>query len=312
MVKPFIAGSDSAKGFLEIGMKILKSGGPALDAVEATCRAVGSNPEDHGVGLGGTPNINGQVTLDASIMDGRTLNAGAVAHVEGFLHVISVARRVMEDSPHVLLVGKGAELFAEKMGFKRVDLLTDYSREFYEAFKNDMLGELGPEFSEDIEYYMDDKRTYDMFEVYRNYKDHMWGTVNVMAIDMNGDIATGVTTSGTYLKLPGRVGDSPLIGAGNYCDNRHGAAACTGIGELAIRHGTARNVVTYMKMGMTPEKACMEAIREINEMNEYPVLNVIAITPDGQVAAASTDENEKFYYMSEDMVEVEKTRIWIK
>jgi beta-aspartyl-peptidase (threonine type) len=174
------------------------------------------------------------------------------------------------------------------------------------------LGELGPEFSEDIEYYLDDKKNYDMFEVYRNYKDHMWGTVNVMAIDMNGDIATGVTTSGTYLKLPGRVGDSPLIGAGNYCDNRYGAAACTGIGELAIRHGTARTVVTYMKMGMTPEKACMEVIREINEMNEHPVMDVLAFTPDGEVVAASTDDNAKYYYMSEDMVEVEKTRIWIK
>jgi beta-aspartyl-peptidase (threonine type) len=136
--------------------------------------------------------------------------------------------------------------------------------------------------------------------------------VDVIAIDNEGDMASGVTTSGTYLKLPGRVGDSPLIGAGNYCDNRHGAAACTGIGELAIRHGTARTVVTYMKMGMSPEEACVDAIKEIKEMNAHPVMNVITVNPEGQVSAASTDADEKYYFMSEDMREVEKKRIWVR
>jgi beta-aspartyl-peptidase (threonine type) len=313
MLHPFLVGSDSAQNFLQIGIKILKNNGSILDAVEETCKAVELNPDDHGVGLGGIPNITGKVALDASIMDGRNLKAGAVANVHGYLHVISLARKVMEKTPHVLLVGKGAEIFAEVMGFERIDLLTDYSREFYEAFKENRLHKLGPKFEEDLGYMREDEAEYNIEEWYRKLSDHMLGTVNVMGMDHKRDLAVGVTTSGTYLKLPGRVGDSPVIGAGNYCDNRYGAAACTGRGELAIRNGTARMVVAYMKQGMTPAEACVEAMKEINEMSKEASLNVIAFNPEGEIAGAATHREPPIWYMDTEMKGVtKKTGVWVK
>jgi len=313
MTKPFIMGSDSAKDFLQIGINILRENGTALDAAEKTCRAVEANPDDHGVGLGGIPNIAGEVTLDASIMDGRTLNAGAVAHVRNYLHVITLARKVMEETPHVLLVGDGAELLAEHFGFKKIKLLTPYSEEFYNAFKEKRLHLLGPEFDEDKGYLRDDEQHYDMDAWFKRLEPHMKGTVNVMALDINNNIATGVTTSGTYLKLPGRVGDSPIIGAGNYCDNRYGAACCTGTGELAIRNGTARAVVAYMKAGLGPTEACEESMKEIQEIVEQPTMNVIAFNKLGETGGAATYRKMPYYYMDLGSEKVE-TRMgaWIQ
>jgi len=313
MVKPFIVGSNSAGSFLQVGARILREKGSALDAVEETCRAVESNPDDHGVGLGGIPNLQGRVTLDASIMDGKTLAAGAVAYVDGFLHVISLARKVMEATPHVLLVGKGAELFAESMGFQRTELLTEYSKAFYEAFKTDSLNELGQRFAVDLGYLRMDEGQHRLREWYSRLKDHMLGTVDVIALDSSGNIASGVTTSGTYLKLPGRVGDSPIIGAGNYCDNRYGAAACTGTGELAIRYGTARAVVAYMKTGMSPEEACVEAMKEVHEIEKVSSLNVVAFDPEGNVSAAATYREPPYFYMDVEMEAADpRTGVWVK
>ena len=313
MVKPFIMGSDSAKNFLEIGIKLIREGKTALDTVEQTCKAVESNQDDHGVGLGGIPNLAGEVTLDASIMCGRTLNAGAVAHVRDYLHVISIARRVMEESPHVLLVGDGAELFAEHLGFEKTKLLTPYAEEFYNAFKEKRLHELGPEFDLDKGYLRADEQDYDINKWFERLEPHMRGTVDVMAFDINQNIATGVTTSGTYLKLPGRVGDSPIIGAGNYCDNRYGAACCTGTGELAIRNGSARAVVVYMKTGMSPTEACEESMKEIQEIVEKPSMNVIAFNSLGETGGASTHREIPYYYMDIDSQKVETRKgSWVK
>ncbi|MBC8497752.1 N(4)-(beta-N-acetylglucosaminyl)-L-asparaginase [Candidatus Bathyarchaeota archaeon] len=313
MVKPFIIGSESAQKYLQIGLEILGDRGTALDAVEVTCRAVEADPEDHGVGLGGIPNLAGQVTLDASIMDGRTLNAGAVADIKNYLHVISIARKVMEESPHVMLVGEGAELFASQKGFKRTTLSTDYSREFYRAFVEKRLHTLGPEYDVDIGYLREDEQEYDMETWYEKLKDHMRGTVNVIALDSSSNMASGVTTSGTYLKLPGRVGDSPIIGAGNYCDNRYGAATCTGTGELAIRNGTARAVVAYMKTGMGPLRACEESMKEIHEILETPSMNVIAIDAFGNTGGAATHREVPYYYYDLDCVDVETRKgTWVR
>lgn len=313
MVTPFIMGSDSAENYLGIGIKILRENGLALDAVEQVCRAVELNEEDHGVGLGGIPNLAGEVTLDASIMCGRTLNAGSVAHVKDYLHVISLARRVMEGSPHVLLVGDGAELFAKDQGFEKTNLLTPYAEEFYNAFKEKRLHLLGPEFDVDKGYLREDEQDYDISSWFERLEPHMRGTVDVMAMDGKGDIATGVTTSGTYLKLPGRVGDSPIIGAGNYCDNRYGAAACTGTGELAIRNGTARAVVAYMKTGMGPTEACEESMKEIQEIVKKPSMNVIAFNHLGETGGASTNREVPYYYMDTGSENVEKRLgSWVK
>ncbi len=145
MVKPFIIGTHNAKDMLHHGAEILRNGGSAMDAVEATIRAVEANPDDTSVGLGGIPNMLGVPQMDASIMDGATMKTGAVAAVEGFLHAISIARRVLDVSPHVLLVGPGAELFAEAEGFERIVLLTERSRKAYEAFVNDTFDDLDEE-----------------------------------------------------------------------------------------------------------------------------------------------------------------------
>jgi beta-aspartyl-peptidase (threonine type) len=313
MVKPFLVGSNSAGGFLHLGAEVLKRGGSALDAVEVTIRAVESNPDDHGVGLGGIPNLLGQVQLDASFMDGGTRAAGCVAAVEGYLHVISIARKVMEVSPHVLLVGPGAELFAERMGFRREELLTDYCKKFYKAFLGDSLDKLEPEFAKDIGYLEEDYLNYRPKEWYERLAEKAQGTVNVLAMDARSDICSGVSTSGTYLKFPGRVGDSPIIGAGNYCDNRYGAAACTGRGELSIRHSTARVIITYMSLGYTAKEACNKAMSEVHGMAEEPVLSCVAFDNRGNVAAASTSGEPLYFYMDIDMDSEEMRRgVWVR
>jgi beta-aspartyl-peptidase (threonine type) len=131
-------------------------------------------------------------------------------------------------------------------------------------------------------------------------------------MDINRDIATAVTTSGTYLKLPGRVGDSPIIGAGNYCDNRYGAACCTGTGELAIRNGSARAVVAYMKLGLSPIEACEESMKEIHEIVEKPSMNVIAFNKDGETGGAASHREIVYYYMDIDSETVETRKgSWI-
>jgi beta-aspartyl-peptidase (threonine type) len=311
--KPFIIGSDSAKDYIRIGVEVLKTNGSIRDAVEQSIRGVESNVNDHGVGLGGIPNLLGVVQLDASFMDGRTRAAGAVAALEGFLHPISIARKVMEESPHILLVGAGAVLFAEKIGAERGELLTDYSKRFYNAFIKNKLKDLGSEYEIDLGYLDEERINFDYNLWFNKLKEKQLGTVNILGMDVQRNICSGVSTSGTYLKLPGRVGDSPIIGAGNYCDNRVVAATCTGRGELSIRHGTARIIVAYMKMGMNPQEACNAAIEEVQEMADDARLSCFAFNNKGEVAAASTSRVPTLYYMDDenDMVDTRKGQ-WVK
>jgi beta-aspartyl-peptidase (threonine type) len=304
MVKPFIIGTRNAGKFLPLGVKILKNGGSAVEAVEATVNAVEENPEDMSVGLGGIPNLMGVIQLDASIMDGRTLRTGAVAAVEGYVNPISIARKVMEVSPHVLLVGPGAELFAKVMGFERTDLSTESSRRYYDIFVRDALGEIEEERRR--EYTARYVREKNLREWYDKMSAEHHGTVNVMAMDANGDICSGVSTSGLSLKLPGRVGDSPIIGAGNYCDNRVGAAACTGQGELAIRLSTARTIISYMENGKKLKDACAQAMRDILAISPSGGMNCLAFDRDGNTMSASTDRESFHYYMDVDSEEPEE------
>jgi len=312
MVKPFIIGTHNSKNMLRFGIEVLKAGGSAIDAVEAATNAVEENPEDTSVGLGGLPNIMGVVQLDASIMDGKTMGTGAVAAVEGYVHAISIARKVMEITPHVLLVGPGAEAFAGAMGFETQDLMTDYTRTMYEAFKKDALGDLDDSFrgrDSWIEKVQRDK----LLEWYKKLSDERYGTVNIMAIDANGDICSGVSTSGLSLKYPGRVGDSPIIGAGNYCDNGVGAAACTGRGELAIRRSTARTIISYLENGMSLEDACVRAMKDILSLGDYGNMNSLAFDKDGNTMSVSTSRDSIHYYMDVDSEEPElRQGIWVK
>ncbi len=312
MVRPFTIGTRNSKDMLRCGVEVLRNGGSAMDAVEATIRAVEANPDDTSVGMGGIPNMLGVPQMDASIMDGATMKTGAIAAVEGFLHSISIARRVLEVSPHVLLVGPGAALFAEAEGFERVELLTERSRKAYEAFVNDTFDDLDEETKRRTNW----ARRYTRFKLhdwYEKLTDEQHGTVNVMAMDADGDICSGVSTSGTAYKMPGRVGDSPIIGAGNYCDNGVGAVACTGRGELAIRRSTARTVISYMENGRSLEEACVQAMRDILDLNDSGGMNCLAFDKDGNTFSASTSRESIHYYMDVDSEEPEERKgIWVK
>jgi len=304
MVEPFIIGTRNAREFLNIGIDILREDGSSIDAVEATINAVEENPEDHSVGLGGIPNLLGDVQLDASIMEGKTLRSGAVAAVKGYIRAISLARKVMELTPHVLLVGEGAEMLADSLGFERKELKTEESQRLYDLFRKDAIDDIENERRREyIRRYVED---YNLREWYEKLSGEHHGTVNVMAIDVNGDICSGVSTSGLSLKFPGRVGDSPIIGAGNYCDNRVGAAACTGRGELAIRCSTAHTIIMAMREGYSLEDSCIKAMNTINDLNETGGINCLAFDVEGNTVCASTRREPIHYYMDLDSQEPEE------
>lgn len=278
---------------------VLKAGGSAVDAVEAGIHPVEDNPEDHTVGYSGFPSILGEMELDASIMDGRTLMAGAVGCVKGYRHPISIARKVMETIPHVMLVGPGADRFAAEMGFPREDLLSEWAKNTYRRRLRAYLSD------EQIDHIQDLPDLYKLVNELSN-PHRTFGTVNFIAQDSSGNLCTGVSTSGWDGKYPGRLGDSPVIGAGNYADNRYGAAACTGMGEMAIRAGTARSVVLYMKMGMSVEEAGLQAMRDLRDLGGPYIseMNIIALDKDGRPAGFTSAAGGKNYlYMTGEMAE---------
>ncbi len=300
----------SANGVVGIreAVAILRNGGTALDAVEAATRLVEANPDDHTVGYGGYPNLLGEVELDASIMDGRSLRAGAVGALKGYKHPISIARKVMEELPHVLLVGEGAARFAAEMGFERENLLTDAAHQVYQQGLSGAL-------PEDKRDWMNEGISGNLARLARITADpeHAAGTVNFIAQDRNGDIACAVSTSGWAWKYPGRLGDSPIIGAGNYADSRYGACGCTGWGELALRCGTARSVVLYQRMGFGLEQAARQAMRDLASATDAPanaIMNLVAINRDGRPVGMTTVPGRTFAWMTPEMeAPVEEPRL---
>jgi len=307
---PLVIGSANAAIGLPQAMDVLRRGGSALDAVETAIRAVESNPEDHTVGLSGLPNLLGEVELDASLMDGRTLAAGAVAAVRRFEHPISIARRVMEELPHVLLAGEGAERFAREMGFPEVDLATPAA---LEQWKQGLAEAVGLPAAEPAagsrgrpavmghrERYLERMRALARRLAVDPEKAH--GTVNVIARDLAGNLASGVSTSGWAWKYPGRVGDSPVIGAGNYCDNRYGAAACTGRGEMTIRLGTARSLVLYLQLGRSLIEAGRQAMLDLDGLHDpfFGSVSIIAVDARGRHAAFSDRPDARYVVLEGD------------
>ncbi len=280
-------------------MELLRAGASAMDAVEVAVRAAEANEADHYVGVGGLPNLLGEVELDASIMDGATRRAGAVAAVTGFPHPISIARAVCDRLPqHLLLVGAGAERFADEIGIERGQTLTDEARKLWqEGLEPDALEAVAERQGDGELAYR--RQVIDRLAAI-SHPDGPWGTVNVMALDAAGSLAVGVSTSGYPWKYPGRVGDSALIGAGNYCDNRVGAAACTGRGELAIRANTAREVLLALQAGREPAEACVAALAETLELpDEYrSPLQALCLTPDGSHGGASTKPGATYSVMT--------------
>lgn len=230
----------------EAAWQILAEGGRALDAVEAGARVTEADVTDTSVGIGGFPDRKGIVTLDACIMNEKG-DAGSVTFLANILHPVSVARKVMEETPHVMLSGEGALEFARSQGFEEQNLLTEEARQAWEKWKKENNTEplLHPTISPD---------------------NH--DTIGILAIDQNGDISGACTTSGAAFKYHGRVGDSPIIGAGMYVDNEVGGACATGWGELVMKTLGSFLIVELIRQGMTPQEACEEGVRRI--VKKYP------------------------------------------
>ncbi len=242
---------------------LLRRGQPALDAALAGAQAVEDDPRVTSVGYGGVPNAIGTVQLDACVMDGRTLNCGGVAALENIRHAAAVARRVMERTPHLLLVGEGARIFALEQGFELDSLHTSETVARWQKGRPKK----------------------------NNKDDH--DTVTVLTLDQKGSLGGVCTTSGLAYKLPGRVGDSPLIGSGLYVDDSAGAAGATGVGEEIIRIGGSFFVVEQMRSGKTPQEACEAAVEKVNDVavrrGVHPSrVAFIALNTKGEFGAACT------------------------
>lgn len=240
----------------EAAWKVIEGGGKAIDAVEAGVRVVEADPNTTSVGYGGFPDRDGNVTLDACIMD-ETGNCGSVCFLQHIKHPISVARKVMNDTPHVILAGEGALQFALQEGFEKEDLLTPKARQAWEEWKKEA-----------------------EYKPIINIENH--DTIGLLAIDQNGDISGACTTSGLAFKMKGRVGDSPIIGAGLFVDNEVGGATATGMGEAVLKTLGSFLVVELMRQGKTPQEACEEAVMRIVKKQAYKDFQIGYLAVDKQ------------------------------
>ena len=253
----------------DAGMKALLAGGTILDAVEQGIWVTESDKGNSSVGLGGMPNAAGVVQLDACIMAGEGHRAGSVAAIEGIRHPISAARRVMEKTPHVMLVGEGARMFALEEGLESVE---NNTTERYEVWRKKRAAAKTPAKGSD-----------------KNPGNH--DTIALLVLGADGNIAGGCSTSGWGGKLPGRVGDSPIIGSGLYVDNDVGAAGATGLGENVMRYCGSFLVVELMRQGLHPEEACLEAIRRIARKDPKGTgisVSFVALDKKGRYGAAGS------------------------
>ena len=288
-VTPIVIASGNGAPGLGAGIAVLRKGGSALDAVEACARVIEADPSDTSVGRGGKPNVLGVVELDASLVDGTSHRAGAVGALAGYLHPISVARAVMERLPHVMLVGDGAARFAAEVGARKATLLTASTRRMWverlaKAGETPASVRLRAKLAPVVAKTVGEER----------------GTVNFIALDRRGDIASAVSTSGWAYKYPGRLGDSPIVGAGNYCDSRYGGACCTGFGELAIRNVTAKAAVDRIAGGMSAAEAAKLAVADVNALDDA-AFNIVVLAADGSHAAASNRAGRRYAWQREDM-----------
>ncbi|MEY9845467.1 isoaspartyl peptidase/L-asparaginase-like protein (Ntn-hydrolase superfamily) [Streptacidiphilus sp. BW17] len=319
MPEPVIIGSERSEVGLPSGMEVLRRGGSALDAVEAAMRRCEDNLADHYVGTGGLPNARGEVELDASVMVGSSRRFGAVGAVHGYPNPISIARAVLERLPqHCLLVGEGAELFAEENGFTRAELLTDEARALWReqldaVARKESAESVGSAESVEGENTAalpgDHRYRAAALDLVRKFAPHEgpWGTINIIALDASGELCVGVSTSGYPFKYPGRVGDSSVPGAGNWCDLRAGGAACTGRGELSMRGGTARTIVDHLAAGHGPAEACRLGLADAATLPDdfRAELRALALTPDGRHGGAAGQEGSVYALMTPDSTEPE-------
>jgi len=289
----------------QAGWEQLKTGKPALDAIEAAGNVTEDDTSVNSVGNGGLPNSEGEVELDAAIMDGPTHAAGAVGSLTRTNRPISVARRIMERTPHVMLVGAKAQEFARQEGFADADLLSEASRAHWEKWKESQKAAEVAHF--DTPYAVDSTVSPASDTVESSVStesqvlppashiltpdDH--DTIGLCALDADGNLAVGCTTSGMAWKRPGRVGDSPIIGSGLYVDNAIGCCAGTGHGDEMMKACLSYRVVMSMERGLSPEEACIEALRYLlrkrpSEQHGFYGAALIALRKDGAVGAAAT------------------------
>jgi N4-(beta-N-acetylglucosaminyl)-L-asparaginase len=312
-----IASANGIRG-VKKAYDMIVGGADTLDAIIAGVNIQELDPEDMSVGLGGLPNEDGVVQLDASCMHGPTKRAGAVGALEGIATPSLVAKAVMDYTDHIFLVGQDAKRFALKMGFKEQDLLTEKSRAEWIKWKTQLnRGDSWLEPSETSQRSAPAAPApatsprnpsgdgsgkgleYDEYGI-----AHTWGTINMNAVNASGDMSSVTTTSGISWKVPGRVGDSPIIGAGQYCDNTVGAAGSTGRGESNIKVCGAFLAVEFMRQGMTPEQSIIKVMERVLAMTEkrllddrgrpYFDLQFYALAKDGRIAAATAYEGSKF------------------
>lgn len=269
---PVMVGSANALAGMRLHYEMLLKGADPLDAAVEVVKVVEADPKDTSVGLGGLPNEEGVVQLDAAVMHGPTHNSGAVACIENILHPAAVAKLVMERTDHCLLVGEGAYRFARAHGFEHVELLTKEAREIWLEWKEAREGGdwLPPRKSAERKNAKLEQRNRELERTLacvdalaRRGHDHAWGTVHCSALSTRGEIACTTTTSGLAFKLPGRVGDSPILGAGLYCDQEAGSAGSTGRGEASILANASFAIVELMRQGATALDAGKEVLRRI-------------------------------------------------
>jgi len=304
MNEAILVASSNGKIGLPAAMQILRAGGAALDAIIVGTRLVEANPDDHTVGYSGLPNMLGQVELDASVMEGAGLRAGSVGALRGYQDAVDLARHVMESLPHVLIAGDGARQLAEECGLQKRDLLTRKAKTIWEKRIDDADDRDASYLTRVRELVAANASDPDFADI----GEIPHGTVNFIARDRHGNLACAVSTSGWAWKYPGRMGDSPVIGAGNYADNRWGAAACTGRGEMAQRCLTAHSVVTFMRFGMNLDDALEQAMTDLSHLDDpyKSEMNIVALDKDGVPGAASTASGKTYVVMQEDMNEPEE------
>ncbi len=283
--------SGNGRKAVERAMQMIGEGADTLDAVIAGVNIVEEDPKDHSVGYGGLPNEEGVVELDSCCMHGPTNLAGAVAGLRGIKTPSKIARLVMQRTDHVLLVGQGALRFAKAHGFKEEQLLTDAARKIWLRWKEN---------HSDRDDWIPAEVPDDSQSGAATWRDllYTYGTINCNALDAAGNLSGVTTTSGLSYKIPGRVGDSPIIGAGLFVDNNVGAAGSTGRGEAVIQNCGAHTVVETMRQSKSPEEACLEALKRIADNNHLarlkrddgrPNFNVMfyALNKKGQYGAAT-------------------------
>jgi len=283
------SGLAGVKDSAQSGFKVLKKGGSALDAVEVAVMSMEDNPIFN-AGLGSTLALDKRIEMEASIMDGRALNAGAAGLLKDIKNPVHLARIVMEKTDHVFLVADGAEKLADLYGLERREPLTElrlrYWHELTQKLKKGEMETL-PKLTKLLQSHPN------LFET---------DTVGAVALDKNGDTAAATSTGGRALKLPGRIGDSPLIGCGTYADNEAGACSTTGIGEVAIRLVLAKGTCDLMRAGQSAQQAAENSMRLVNQrIRLKSSMGLIAVDTEGRVGAAHNTPNLCWTYMTSKM-----------